>query len=107
MPDTILGAIAEAEALTGLDESPAAERGEMELTVIVPARNEEDCLGACLQSLVTQSNEFFAPGRDWECLRERSRSNRSMGLARDHLTGSICRDGGIRARRRRRRCQCR
>ena len=24
----------------------------IELTVIVPARNEEDCLGACLQSLV-------------------------------------------------------
>jgi len=68
MPDTILGAIAEAEALTGLDESPAAERGEMELTVIVPARNEEDCLGACLASLIAQSNEFFALGRDWELL---------------------------------------
>ena len=24
----------------------------IELTVIVPARNEQDCLGACLQSLV-------------------------------------------------------
>ncbi|WP_263352008.1 glycosyltransferase [Acidicapsa acidisoli] len=41
---------------------------EMELTVIVPARNEEDCLGACLESLVAQSNEFFALGRDWELL---------------------------------------
>jgi glycosyltransferase involved in cell wall biosynthesis len=40
----------------------------MELTVIVPARNEEDCLGACLQSLVDQSNEFFLLGRDWELL---------------------------------------
>ena len=27
----------------------------MELTVIVPARNEEDCLGACLESLVQRS----------------------------------------------------
>jgi len=38
----------------------------MELTVIVPARNEEDCLGACLQSLVSQSEEIFELGRDWE-----------------------------------------
>jgi glycosyltransferase involved in cell wall biosynthesis len=40
----------------------------MELTVIVPARNEEDCLEACLQSLVSQSSEFFLLGRDWELL---------------------------------------
>jgi glycosyltransferase involved in cell wall biosynthesis len=38
----------------------------MELTVIVPARNEEDCLGACLESLVGQSEEIFMLGRDWE-----------------------------------------
>jgi glycosyltransferase involved in cell wall biosynthesis len=38
----------------------------IELTVIVPARNEEDCLGACLQSLVAQSEEIFQLGRDWE-----------------------------------------
>ena len=38
----------------------------LELTVIVPARNEEDCLGACLQSLVAQSEETFQLGRDWE-----------------------------------------
>jgi glycosyltransferase involved in cell wall biosynthesis len=37
-----------------------------ELTVIVPARNEEDCLGACLQSLVSQSEEIFELGKDWE-----------------------------------------
>jgi len=30
----------------------------MELTVIVPARDEEDCLAACLQSLVSQSEEL-------------------------------------------------
>jgi glycosyltransferase involved in cell wall biosynthesis len=41
---------------------------EMELTVIVPARNEEACLGACLASLAAQSSEFFALGRDWELL---------------------------------------
>jgi cellulose synthase/poly-beta-1,6-N-acetylglucosamine synthase-like glycosyltransferase len=38
----------------------------MELTVIVPARDEEDCLGACLESLVSQSEEIFELGRDWE-----------------------------------------
>jgi len=40
----------------------------IELTVIVPARNEEDCLGQCLQSLVGQSEEIFALGKDWELL---------------------------------------
>jgi glycosyltransferase involved in cell wall biosynthesis len=38
----------------------------LELTVIVPARNEEDCLAACLHSLVNQSEEVFKLGRDWE-----------------------------------------
>lgn len=38
----------------------------LELTVIVPARNEEDCIGACLQSLVNQSDDIFDLGRDWE-----------------------------------------
>jgi glycosyltransferase involved in cell wall biosynthesis len=38
----------------------------IELTVIVPARNEEDCLGVCLQSLVSQSEEIFELGKDWE-----------------------------------------
>jgi len=38
----------------------------IELTVIVPARNEEECLGACLASLVSQSEEIFQLGKDWE-----------------------------------------
>ena len=40
----------------------------LELTVIVPARNEEDCLGACLESLVRQSEDTFQLGRDWELI---------------------------------------
>jgi glycosyltransferase involved in cell wall biosynthesis len=40
----------------------------IELTVIVPARNEEDCLGTCLQSLVNQSESIFELGRDWELI---------------------------------------
>lgn len=40
----------------------------LELTVIVPARNEEACLAACLESLVGQSDEVFLLGRDWELI---------------------------------------
>ena len=40
----------------------------IELTVVVPARNEEDCLGTCLESLVAQSEDVFKLGRDWELI---------------------------------------
>jgi glycosyltransferase involved in cell wall biosynthesis len=40
----------------------------IELTVIVPARNEEECIGTCLQSLVSQSEEIFELGRGWELI---------------------------------------
>ena len=40
----------------------------LELTVIVPARNEEDCLAACLESLVSQSDGLFKLGREWELI---------------------------------------
>ena len=40
----------------------------LELTVIVPARDEEDCLGACLESLTGQSEEIFELGLDWELI---------------------------------------
>lgn len=48
-------------------DQPEAEQ-LIELTVIVPARNEEDCIGACLQSLVAQSEDVFELGRDWELM---------------------------------------
>jgi len=38
----------------------------IELTVIIPARNEEDCLAACIRSLVSQSEDIFELGKDWE-----------------------------------------
>ena len=38
----------------------------LELTVIVPARNEEASIAECLKSLVNQSEEIFQLGRDWE-----------------------------------------
>jgi glycosyltransferase involved in cell wall biosynthesis len=40
----------------------------IELTVIVPARNEQACLADCLQSLVAQSEDLFQLGRDWELI---------------------------------------
>ena len=51
---------------TVFDQPEPAEL--IELTVIVPARDEQDCLEACLQSLVSQSEEIFALGRDWELI---------------------------------------
>src|ERR1035438_9030063 len=53
----------------------------MELTVIVPARNEEECLGACLQSLVAQSEEIFKLGRDWELIVVDDHSTDQIGRA--------------------------
>lgn len=41
---------------------------EMELTVIVPARNEGASLAACLGSLVSQSEPGFELGRHWELI---------------------------------------
>lgn len=40
----------------------------IELTVIIPARDEEQSISACLQSLVAQSEDIFAVGRDWELI---------------------------------------
>jgi glycosyltransferase involved in cell wall biosynthesis len=40
----------------------------MRLSVIVPARNEADVLGPCLESLLAQSEQGFAVGEDWELL---------------------------------------
>jgi glycosyltransferase involved in cell wall biosynthesis len=38
------------------------------LSVMVPARNEEDVLGTCLDSLIAQSKEGFLLGCEWELL---------------------------------------
>jgi glycosyltransferase involved in cell wall biosynthesis len=74
------GCVREAEraATAGLSAAPGTVPGTVfdqpepeeliELTVIVPARNEEDCLGDCLQSLVSQSEEIFELGRDWDLI---------------------------------------
>jgi glycosyltransferase involved in cell wall biosynthesis len=82
--------------MLGLTEAPAAlpvqwgtvfDQPEpdklLELTVIVPARNEEDCLAACLESLVSQSEELFKLGHDWELIVVDDHSNdRTAEIAR-------------------------
>jgi len=55
----------------GKGDGPAAngEAGPgLQLSVIVPARNEEASLGACLESLLVQSEPGFALGAQWELL---------------------------------------
>jgi len=39
-----------------------------ELSVIIPARNEELNLEACLASLLAQDDDFFKLGKDWELI---------------------------------------
>ena len=66
----------------GRSDKRADPEGSIELTVIVPARNEEDCLGECLASLTAQSEEIFALGRDWELIVVDDRSaDRSAEIA--------------------------
>src|ERR1017187_11029043 len=58
----------EPTAVTGTVFNQPEPEELIELTVIVPARNEEECLGACLESLVAQSEDVFKLGRDWELI---------------------------------------
>ena len=51
---------------TVFDQPEPAEL--MELSVIIPARNEEDTIATCLESLVRQSEAVFELGRDWELI---------------------------------------
>ena len=38
------------------------------LSVVIPARNEEDCVGECLRSLVAQGEDGWRLGAEWEIL---------------------------------------
>ena len=57
-----------AKALPGTVFDQPEPEELIDLTVIVPARNEEDCLGECLKSLVSQSEDIFELGKDWELI---------------------------------------
>jgi glycosyltransferase involved in cell wall biosynthesis len=68
----------------------------IELTVIVPARNEEDCLGACLQSLVSQSEEIFTLGKDWELMVVDDHStDRTADIAREFAGVTVLEAGKL------------
>ena len=62
------GPPAELPVRTGTFYDPPEPETLLELTVIVPARNEEDCIGTCVESLVRQSEDVFELGRDWELI---------------------------------------
>ncbi len=67
----VLGLFAEGEPRPLPKPAQAAEprpAAPLELSVIVPARNEEANLPACLETLVAQDEDIFALGRDWEIL---------------------------------------
>jgi glycosyltransferase involved in cell wall biosynthesis len=49
-------------------EAAGGEAPGLKLSVIVPARNEEESLGACLDSLLAQSEPGFALGVQWELI---------------------------------------
>ena len=58
-----------------VDDEPVAQPSAasapeptLQLSVIIPARNEEQNLPVCLASLLVQSDEFFQLGRDWEII---------------------------------------
>ncbi len=65
----VLGLFADEAPRPVVAHAPAAEQraeAPLELSVLVPARNEEQNLAACLESLVAQHEKIFALGVDWE-----------------------------------------
>ncbi|MHB1794987.1 MAG: glycosyltransferase family 2 protein [Acidobacteriaceae bacterium] len=55
-------------ATTFSTEAAASDSAELQLSVMVPARNEAASIRECLASLVKQSEEDFLLGRDWELM---------------------------------------
>ncbi len=69
----VLGLFAEGEERPSLapQPAPAAEpgpRAPLELSVVIPARNEERNLGPCLDSLLIQDEHIFPLGTEWEII---------------------------------------
>ncbi len=68
----------------GISSSTPASDATLELSVIIPARNEERNLPACLASLLAQSDAFFLLDRDWEILViDDASTDRTRALALD------------------------
>ncbi len=68
----VLGLFAEGEPRPVFESKTVAAEPQpqapLELSVIIPARNEEGNLAACLDSLLAQHERVFALGTDWEIL---------------------------------------
>jgi glycosyltransferase involved in cell wall biosynthesis len=58
--------------ILGLPLEPESARAEnnplLRLSLIIPARNEEQNLANCLRTLLPQSDDFFLLDRDWELI---------------------------------------
>ena len=79
---------------TNREPSPnSAEPPDLEVSVIIPARNEERSLPACLASLLIQSEPGFALGQQWEIIIV---NDASIDKTRDiALEAAATRDGVI------------
>jgi glycosyltransferase involved in cell wall biosynthesis len=51
-----------------VNDTPSSSNTSLQLSVIVPARNEERNLPNCLKTLLLQSDEAFLLGLDWELI---------------------------------------
>ncbi len=68
----------------------------LELTVIIPARNEQDCLAACLKSLTSQADDLFQLGRDWELIVVDDHStDRTAEIARSFVVVTVLEAGKL------------
>lgn len=80
--------------IAAVSEEPATAVANQEwplrLTVIVPARNEEDSLPRCLQSLLQQDSALFRLGEDWELLVvDDGSTDRTQALAEEAFAGRV------------------
>jgi len=68
--------------------TPMGEEVTFELSVIIPARDEEQNLPACLESLLVQDSSLFPLGTDWELLVVDDHStDRTRAIAREAAAG--------------------
>ncbi len=73
-------------------EGPAAE---FEVSVIVPARDEERTLPGCLESLLRQTEPGFALGRQWEVVVvDDGSTDRTRVVAEDLFAAEVAREPG-------------
>jgi glycosyltransferase involved in cell wall biosynthesis len=75
-----------------IPEPDPAKLPELELSIILPARNEERTLPSCLKSLLDQSEEGFALGLQWELIVV---NDDSTDRTREIAADAAARDPGV------------